>query len=217
MPTQVVVAAACGAVDPSDRYDQSDHYDQSDPGLLSLLVGNAPLSSARVRRSLNSSRLADRFDAHAWRFFTSDGRPRHLEDQIVRISVVELIAGEPHRVALSLRRSAYIVFSFDLRVQRADQRVRVEEQLQDRLQQTSDGAQRRRVCESNSVVSSNAYEGSCGASSGGCSLLEPVEQIRPHAARIEELLQLGLGQLADLLFGRNPRRASRGCARGSGP
>ena len=85
-------------------------------------------------------------------------------------------------------------------LQRLNQRVRVEEQLQDRLQQPADEAQRRPVRLEQRLL----FEGVVGQLRrrvGRLRAPELLEQIRADAARIEELLELDRRQLLDLLLG----------------
>ncbi len=100
-----------------------------------------------------------RLDSHL-QVLHLDASPRRLHDQVVHQLVVQLI----HPMASALASSfALGVDGIQARLdmQRLDQRVRVEEQLQDRHQQ----ARIQRIgarCDSNSVASSNAKFGSSG-------------------------------------------------------
>ena len=87
-----------------------------------------------------------------------------------------------------------------LDVQRLDQRIRIEEQLQDRVQQAADPPERRTV----RLVERLLLEREVGQLRrcvGRLRAAELLEQIGPHAAWVEELLELDRRHLVNLLLG----------------
>jgi hypothetical protein len=87
-----------------------------------------------------------------------------------------------------------------LDVQRLDERVRVEEQLENRVQQAADEAQPAAVRIEERVVLERVVR-QLGRLIRRLRFAELFEQVRADAARIEELLQLDGGKLANLFLG----------------
>jgi hypothetical protein len=83
-------------------------------------------------------------------------------------------------------------------VQRLDDRVRIEEQLQDRLEQPADPLKRRAV----RLVDRLVFEHVIGRRRLGClSLAKLFEEVGPYSTWIKKLLELHRRQLANLLLG----------------
>jgi hypothetical protein len=98
---------------------------------------------------------------------------------------VELLALRIARVELGLN------------VERLNQRVRVEEQLQDRIQQPPEEPDDAAVrFEERGILEREIRR----RRQGGLGAAELLQQVRPHAARIEELLELDVRQLPDFLL-----------------
>jgi hypothetical protein len=122
-----------------------------------------------------------------------DAEPRALDDQVVNDLVEE-------RIELLALAEAPVVLGIDLRldVQRRDDLVRVEEQLEDRVEQLAHEPEQpamrlvqRRVLEL--VV--------LGRGTDDTVFLELLDEVGSHAARIEELLELDARQLLQLRLG----------------
>src|SRR5207248_8127377 len=133
----------------------------------------------------------DRLEPHL-HVFRLDAEPRELEDEVVHHLVVELI---DRPLARKLFRVQSIQARLD--VQRLDQRIRVQEQLEDRIEQLADPPDRPAV----RFVERRILERIVGQIDGRLRAAELLEQIGSHAARIQELLELDGGELADLLLG----------------
>ena len=130
-----------------------------------------------------------------------DARPRRLEHQVVQHLVVE---GVPRR-AVDPRlagRLDEVAVDLGLLVQDVDQLIRVEEQLQERVQPAADGPQQPTV----RVVERAVLELVGGHRRqrrvfGRTAAAELLEQVGAEVLRIEELLEPDVGQLADLFLG----------------
>src|SRR5439155_7182467 len=87
-----------------------------------------------------------------------------------------------------------------LNIQRLNQRVRVEEQLQNWLQQSPHQPQRSTMRFEQRVLFKRVV-GQLRRTVWRLSASELLEQIGAHPARIQKLFELDCGQLMDLLFG----------------
>jgi hypothetical protein len=122
-----------------------------------------------------------------------DARPRQLHHEIVDHLVVQRIELLAARLALRVPR-----VQLRLDVQRLDQRVRVEKQLQERPEERSQPADRAPV----RLVEGVFAEGVIGRRR--FRRADPpvlLEEARPHPLRVDELLELHVRQLADLFLG----------------
>ena len=140
----------------------------------------------------------ERLDAHL-EVLHLDAHARGFEDEVVHDLERQLIAG---RSAGQLLRLGLRLQRVELRldVQRLNQRVRVEEQLQDRQQQPAHPADRRAVrFEQRRVLEREVRPHR--RLDWRPHAAEFLEQVGADAARIEELLELDRRQLADLLLG----------------
>ena len=109
--------------------------------------------------------------------------------------VLQLNEAAAGRIALDRHR-----IELRLDVQRLDQRVRIEEQLQERVEQLADPPDRRAM----GLVERLIGELIVRQRLRGFRrllLAELLQEVRPDAARIEEFLQLDRRKLADFLLG----------------
>ena len=135
-----------------------------------------------------------RLDLHL-QILDLDAHPRRFQDQVVEKLVIQLVERPPRADELSVDR-----VDSRLDVECLDQRIRIEEQLQQRPQQPpyepddpsmsiEEGGVLERVVRNRSRVL---------ARSGAAELLE---QIGPYAARVEEAFELDRRKLPDLFLG----------------
>src|SRR5450631_2445914 len=130
----------------------------------------------------------ERLDAHL-QVLGLDAQPRRFEDEVVNQLVIQLIEVMARRFPLGVDR-----VQLRLDVQRLNQRVRVEEQLQDRLQQPAEPADGAAVRLEKRVFAKRVV-GPRGRRSGAAEL---VEEIGADAAWVEEFFELDRSQLLDL-------------------
>ena len=122
-----------------------------------------------------------------------DAGARELDDEVVDHLVVERVELLAPRVA---RGVALVQIRLD--VQRLDQRVGVEEQLEERPEQRPQPADRAAVRLVQGVFAERVVRRRRLRRADPAVLLE---QVRAHALRVDELLELDVRQLADLFFG----------------
>ena len=124
-----------------------------------------------------------------------DAHPRGLEDEVVHDFKVQLVESAARRFLLGVER-----IQLRLHVERLDERTRVEHQLQQRLQQPAQEPHRTPVGLEERVLLEPVV-GRRRRRLGHLRALELIEEIGPHAPRIEELLELDRREVADLVLG----------------
>ena len=140
----------------------------------------------------------DRLDAHL-QVLHFDAGARRLDDEVVHQLVVQLVHRPARRLALRIALRVHRVQA-RLDVERLDQRVRIEQQLEQRHQQLANPPDRRPVrFEERRVLEREVRQ--LGRFVRRLRLAELIEEIGADAAGVEELLQLHRRKLADLLFG----------------
>src|SRR6185437_5382491 len=118
------------------------------------------------------------------------------EHEVVNQFVIQLIELPPRRFAPRLAFGVHRVQP-RLDVERLNQRIRVEEQLQNRQQQLAQPLDRRAVrLEQRRILEREVRQ--LRRLVRRLCLAELIEQVRAYPARIEELLELHRRQLADL-------------------
>jgi hypothetical protein len=135
---------------------------------------------------------AERLDAHL-EVVNLDPQPRRFDDQVVNHLVEERV----HFLALP-EAAVELGVHLRLNVQRVDDAVRVEEQLQHGVEQLADEAEHPAV----RLVQRRVLElvvRWCGTDDA--MFAELLDQIGAHAARVEELLELHIRELLQLGLG----------------
>jgi len=147
-----------------------------------------------------------RLDAHP-EVLHLDGQARHLDDEVVDHLVIQRRQVRP-RALDPLELPLVVRVDGALAVQDVDDRVRVDEQLEHRVEHLPDGRDQPPPDASSRSVDVVVLEGVVlrrRLERGHCGrVVRPtvlLHQVRAHPRRIEELLELDAGQLPDLLLG----------------